>query len=239
MENNLDNITYWTIIIFNFYFYPRALYFYAINLNKWKFILLLINLLFLKIKNNKKSWFEDKSLKEAIFKLLGKVEYEKRVVFKNIMFDIFINCIFLYSVIIAPLFIDIKQEFFYLEYYFLIWILFSLFGIFLSVIVFYKFFQFKQKIEKFNIFNVFIIKPIKNSKNTQSSNGKELFLFFSNIFSKKINAYVLNEEKIVSFLGNDTKTIMYIYIYDISNFNAPYFVFEHKEMIKNYEGAKW
>ncbi|UUD36053.1 hypothetical protein NPA08_03815 [Mycoplasmopsis citelli] len=50
---------------------------------------------------------------------------------------------------------------------------------------------------------------------------------------------ILNAKDISNFFGKEAKVIMYIYRYDIDNFNAPYFVFENEQMIKNYEEAQW
>ncbi|VEU74924.1 Uncharacterised protein [Mycoplasmopsis citelli] len=107
--------------------------------------------------------------------------------------------------------------------------------------------KFKKVLKKYNFAKKNNIKQISQSMNYQKQEKTKTIAFsyelaftfkIKNIFQKWKNL-IIYEEKIKQIFGEQAQSIMYIYIYDINNFKAPYFVFENKLMIKHYKEAKW
>ncbi|UUD36057.1 hypothetical protein NPA08_03835 [Mycoplasmopsis citelli] len=111
---------------------------------------------------------------------------------------------------------------------------------FLSAVALFKFFQFKKYIQEQNLFDFKKLRPWKNTKSLCMQKTNNAFTIVTKeIFKPKVKTFILNETIVQRFLGLQTKELMYIYIYDIDNFYAPYFVFEHKQMLINYKEEQW
>ncbi|WP_129725414.1 hypothetical protein [Mycoplasmopsis citelli] len=111
---------------------------------------------------------------------------------------------------------------------------------FLSAVALFKFFQFKKYVQEQNLFDFKKLRPWKNTKSLYMQKTNNAFTIVTKeIFKPKVKTFILNETIVQRFLGLQTKELMYIYIYDINNFYAPYFVFEHKQMLINYKEAQW
>ncbi|UUD36051.1 hypothetical protein NPA08_03800 [Mycoplasmopsis citelli] len=238
MVDNLVTNAYIIMIVYTLYFLPRISILYYSHSSKWKFFVQLFDLFFLKIKYNPNTWFLDTSLKEAIVTLIGKIKYQKKAIWINLFFEFLVNTsviliislLFLYGSYELALFSSLR---------FLLAFIATSFNIFYLVMLFYKILKFEYKFEKLNLVNLEEIKPIKKSGGNYNIQKFNFLFVVKNIYSKKMKNIILNSEEISNTLGKEAKIIMYIYRYDIDNFNAPYFVFENERMIKNYEEKQW
>ncbi|VEU74608.1 Uncharacterised protein [Mycoplasmopsis citelli] len=227
------------IILLIVYFGIRIIFVSIKHFSRWKFFDCLIKLSLLKIKHNQETWYLDNNFKKSINIFLSKIKYNKKILCINFLFDFSVNLVFITVFLILSTSFKSEQDF-YLKYTFFI-INFSLFIWYFAFLkFFYVFWYFQKEIKKLNVFVFDKIKEIKNPKIFLNQRPGKKFLFTTQkILFKKIESFILIEKNIKYFLGKNSKTIMYIYIYDINNFKAPYFVFEHQKMIKNYGEAKW
>ncbi|VEU74596.1 Uncharacterised protein [Mycoplasmopsis citelli] len=238
MENNFVSNIYVLIIIYIVYNILRIFFIYFLPLIKIKFFIQIFDLFFLKIKYNSKTWFLDELLKEAILTLIGKIKYQKRYLWINLIFESIINIATALSVFLVFLH-SYQWPHWRLSISFLLTFFWAISNIFYLIILLYKIWKFENKFKKLNFLNLEKIKPIKKSRGNKDVLELNFLFILKNIYGEKMQNIILNAKDISNFFGKEAKVIMYIYRYDIDNFNAPYFVFENEQMIKNYEEAQW
>ncbi|UUD36047.1 hypothetical protein NPA08_03780 [Mycoplasmopsis citelli] len=219
------------------------------NLGRWKFIASLIDLVIQKIKFNKETWMLDNKLKRACLDLVIRTRYYKKFIWLDWLIHLILWLFFLILTILSETVYQNKSLI--IHYYVMPFLLGTspLWWLLFLTLVLYKFYKLEDFIKKKGIWNIKDIKAQKSKKatnkkddETESYINKEWVKFIwvtEGMVFKKMKSFITRDESIRYFLGEKSKSIMYIYRYDIDNYKAPYFVFEHQQMIKNYEEVEW
>ncbi|UUD36061.1 hypothetical protein NPA08_03855 [Mycoplasmopsis citelli] len=202
-------------------------------------MIFLLDLWFEKTKINQNKWILDRKLNKATLDLFKKIQYYKKYIWIDWSFnltlilatailwyidDIILKSYFLAHDIFAPIIIFTAP----------LWWL-----IFLTLFL-HKINKFKKEIIKHQIFDWENIEKLKKEEKIKlDENGVNFAFVGKKIFSKKAKIFVISEKMIKYFLGKEAKSIMYIYVYDISNYKATYFVYDNQKIIENYKEIQW
>ncbi|VEU74641.1 Uncharacterised protein [Mycoplasmopsis citelli] len=206
-----------------------------------KILVFFIDLSIEKIKYNSKKFFSDFQNIEGIQELC--ILTKQRLFF---IYSYLIMSLGLLLISLISLFIINYFEF--TSYFFMNFIIFVS-GIWVPIyfLLFLFSFLFKRRIFikilfKFDFFKINNINKnliIEKTKNKQFITKGLPFIFSTCSFFKRKRTLIFYEGKIKQTLQNKAQSIMYLYIYDIDNFKAPYFVFENQLMIKQYQEIEW
>ncbi|UUM19918.1 MULTISPECIES: hypothetical protein [unclassified Mycoplasma] len=203
-----------------------------------KFLINLIDLLILKLKINANKWTLDEKFTQSILYFIKKIKRNKRIVYFELTFQL---CIFILSICLLTV---IKIDYPSIEAFLSLLIpiflpMLNLWWIPFLIIFIFKSKQIEKNISTASNLSLKKIKAEARQKFPKDDfTGLPFIIITKQIFTKKVKTMILNEYTIREHLGKQAKSIMYLYIYDLDNFKAPYFVFDHKDMMQNYGNSR-
>ncbi|UUM19922.1 MULTISPECIES: hypothetical protein [unclassified Mycoplasma] len=192
-----------------------------------------------KIKLNSNKWISDENFKNGVLDLIAKNNYNKKLALFELFFHIFVFvgsfAFWIIGSILDFEFILMVHIFVPLNFIVLTgwWIVFLM--IFIGKVE-----QFKKYVKRYVISDFSFEKSERRQKNFKPIIRNNVFVLSTEtVFNRKNKTIIIDEGVIKSVLGKQSKSIMYLYIYDLDNFKAPYFVFDNQKMIQKYYEAKW